>query len=363
MNTSKDPLDVMHDLKPALMDQLAEDGYARHRHEDLARAAAEGYARGRVSVGHRGRSSARPGQRWRVLLTGGLAATAAAAVAAVMIMNGTPSPTTGGPHASSGVTLDARTFLLASANTASQASAATGAYWYTKERDFEPTATVKKQRFGAAYAETEESWAGADQVRTIVNEGVTFSFASSANAAKWKAAGSPPLATASGISTQPRASTYKIATHWGVGDVQLTIPGIRNLPTTAARLGALLRKDWNNQPDKATAVGLENPTYGQYLVQWADVLLSGPAQPGTRSAIYELLAEQPGVELIKGVTDPLSRVGTAVTDGAGDYLVINPSTAQLLAFTTYPLKPFTKIPANAGGTEAIVSMGWTNQLG
>jgi hypothetical protein len=263
----------------------------------------------------------------------------------------------------SGATLDARTFLLTSARTASQASAATGTYWYVKERDFEPTATIKKQQFGAAYAETEESWTGQSRARTVVDENVRFSFASRADAAKWKAAGEPKLATAAGFTTRPATSDYNIAMLLGVGKVRLSVTAIRNLPTTASALDALLRKDWKSEPDKAGAVGFKHPTYGLYLFEWAEQLLSSPARPGTRAAIFQLLARQPGVSVVKNVTDPLGRTGVAVADGAGDYLIISPANADLLATTTYPVKPGTKIQATGGGTEAIESTGWTNQLG
>jgi hypothetical protein len=63
------------------------------------------------------------------------------------------------------------------------------------------------------------------------------------------------------------------------------------------------------------------------------------------------------------VTDPLGRVGTAVGDGDGNYLIIGPATAKVLAVTTYPVHPGSTIPATAVGTEAYETMGWTNQLG
>ena len=364
VNTTKDPLHFVQNLRPAALDQLAEEGYARHRHADLARAAAEGHAPGRTGGARPRQWPARPGRHRWGLLTAGVAVAAAAAVAAVIITGGTsgPKPRTSASGAAA-VTLDARTFLLASARTASQAPPAAGTYWYVKERDFEPAATIKKQQFGAAYAETEESWTGQSRARTVVNEGVRFSFASKAGAAKWKAAGEPKLATARGASTQPVTSDYRITMRSGVGRVQLSVTGFRNLPTTVSALGALLRKDWNSEPDKAAAVGFRNPTYGVYLIQWAGVLLASPARPGTRAAVFQLLAGQPGVTLTKDVTDPLGRTGVAVSDGAGDYLIINPANARLLATTTYPVKPGTKVPGTGGGTEAIESMSWTNQLG
>jgi hypothetical protein len=37
------------------------------------------------------------------------------------------------------------------------------------------------------------------------------------------------------------------------------------------------------------------------------------------------------------VTDPLGRVGAAIGDGEGDYMIIDPATAMVLDQTTYPV--------------------------
>jgi hypothetical protein len=137
---------------------------------------------------------------------------------------------------------------------------------------------------------------------------------------------------------------------------------MQQLPVTAPALGRLLQKMWNGQPDKAAAVGLPHPTFGQYLVGWADMLLTGPARPGTRAAIYQLLAGQHGIMVVDKVTDPLGRAGNAIGDGAGDYLLIDPATAQLLAYTTIPVHPHTRI-ASTGSIEVYEVIGWTSQLG
>jgi hypothetical protein len=62
------------------------------------------------------------------------------------------------------------------------------------------------------------------------------------------------------------------------------------------------------------------------------------------------------------VTDPLGRVGAAIGDGEGDYMIIDPATAMVLDQITYPVHQGRAIPATAGGTEAYEAMGWTNRL-
>jgi hypothetical protein len=368
MNTMDDPLKLVTDLAPAMLDKLADDGWARHRHGDLARAAAE--CPGHLSSS-RGRRQFPAGRDWprRRLLTGGIAVTAAAAVAvAAVVLGGAPSasrPRHSSPGAVLGVPQSARSFLLASAVKAASAPAAPGAYWYTRTRVVEATVakTSTRKYFlpGITYAATEESWSGQTRSRTIVNENLSFSFASAAVKAKWRALGEPPLATASGTSTQPATSNYNMTFRYGPG-YKLTMARIERLPTTAAGLDMTLRRMWNSIPDKAGTVGGPHPTFGQYLVLWADTLLTGPAMPGTRAAMYRLLAQQPGIRIIQPVTDPLGRAGVAVADGEGYYLIIDPQTAQELASTSHPVHANSTI-AMTSGVSVVEATGWTSQIG
>ena len=84
------------------------------------------------------------------------------------------------------------------------------------------------------------------------------------------------------------------------------------------------------QPAAGGHRGTAEPSYGEYLFQVASALLTGPVTQATKAAVYELLAEQPGLTGAVKVTDPLGRAGTAVGDGSGNYLIINPATAGVL---------------------------------
>ena len=356
MNRTIDPLQIVADLEPVVLSQLADDGYARRRHDDLTRAFAEGT---RTSRRYRRQpqsrlAAARPG--WPLLTAGG-AVIAAAAVAAVAVAASVP----GSLAPSRDSALSARGFLLASADTAIKAPASTGKYWYTRERDFEPTAThAKSLAFGASFAATEESWIGQNKARTVVNEKLVFSFASAADKAKWEAAGSPKLAGPAGFgSTGPVTSNYDIGFRWGVGKHQLTIAGLRQLPTTAATLGRLLHRMWMSPPDPARTLGI--PSFSQFVFQWTDAVLTGPSSPATRAAMYQVLAGQRGITIVAKVIDPLGRPGNAIGDGIGDFLIIDPGTAQLLAYTTAPVHAHTEITGT--GTEVYAAQGWTDLLG
>lgn len=363
-----DKLDsVVAGLQPASLERLAEEGYARNRHDDLAKMAAE-----RRPAGDAGAGRMRPrANRWPVLAGGAAAVGTAAAVAVTLTLPaGRPAPPgMSGASPDKSAAQTTASVLLTTATVAARSPAGAGAYWYVRERDYQRAVARGKDKkakarfFGATVAATEESWTGQRRARMIVNEDLAFTFASAADKARWVAAGRPALSTPAGIGvTKPVTSDYSITLHWGVGGHQLSVAGFRKLPVTAGELGKLLREWWATEPDKAGAVGFENPTYAQYLVQWADALLTGPARPGTRAAIYRLLAAQPGLKLIPAVTDPLGRKGFAVGDGGGDYLVIQPATARLLAYASHPVRAGSVMSASEG-LEVYEASGWAVKLG
>jgi hypothetical protein len=315
----------------------------------------------------------------RFVAAGAIAVTAAAAAAAALLVTGAPAshPRPAPASAGAGGTgPSARAFLLASAVTVASAPATTGTYWYSRTRTVEPTmpitghgtvpTTGKSPRKillpGITFTSTEESWSGQDHTRTIVDENVAFTFASPQVKAEWVALGRPPLATAQGTSTRPFASDYAMSFHYGPG-AGLDFSAVRRLPVTASGLGAVLLKMWNAIPDakKAEVVGVPQPTFGQYLGAWAGALIDGPATPGTKAAAYRLLAGQPGVTVIPSVTDPLGRTGVAI-DVTGNYLIIDPRTAQVLASTVSPVLPHSTVGWTSG-VSVVLSEGWTSQAG
>lgn len=381
MNLIEDPQRVVADLRPATFDQQAEEGYRRRRSIDLAcvfaqQAAARPYRR-RLAVG-------RP-----PVLIGAVAGLAAAAVAAAVVITlpsphghqpaGAPAGNSPGSASTSTSASGSQAILLTAAHTAASRPAATGTYWYVKERDFEPTApsvqgprpkfkpVAKSPDYGAAYAATEESWTSATRTRTVVNEGLVFNFASAADKAKWQAAGSPRLANPAGTSgrTGPVTSNYAFGGYsTNAGAIKVSLATARKLPTTPGQLDAILRKAWQKLTlaQQQATVGQPQPTYAEYVFQEAAALLTGPVTPGTRGAVYELLAKQPGLTTAIKVTDPLGRVGIAIGSDSENFLVISPVTAEVLDQTSYPVSPGATIPATGYGTEAYLSLNWTNQL-
>jgi hypothetical protein len=372
-----DETKLVTNLEPATFTIMAEDGYVRRRDHDLARVLTLAEAPARLNVRRRRVTS----------LTAGLTATAAAAAAVAVVLAQAPAPRPG-THPRTGTPavaapVSARAFLLTSAVQAAHTPAASGTYWYIRERDY--TATVArpkepavlrgstpakkkilpKQRdeFGARLAYSEDSWMGRDRARTITNEDVAVTFATPAGEAAWKAAGSPPLLTAYGTSRQPVTSDYHMSFHWGPGSAQFTWDDLRQL-RTAGQLDAVLRRMWDREPDKFGQFG--STSYSEYVFEWTAQLLTAPVQPTIRAAIYQLLAAQPGLIDVGTVLVPDGRTGTglAVSGGAGDFLIIDPGTAQAVAEGTGTLHQGETItPASVSSLEEYETMGWTSQLG
>jgi hypothetical protein len=368
MTRMGDPLKIVTDLRPAALDHLIEHGYAQHRDADLARAAADRAVH--RPPARRRRSRAGPGRPYWYLVAG-IAVTAAAAAVAAVVLAGVPSaarprtsPSAAVPSAAAG----AQRFLLASAAIAAQAPVATGTYWYIRTRDFWPSVTIKKKSYGAIVASTAEDWYGQIHARETHNEDVSFSFVSAADEARWQAAGKPLLATESSTFGSTRPETrYFAQIFWPVpGDFQaLSLREMRQLPATEAGLRAMVLRMWNGPDETELKQGIRGParpTYDSFLVGWANVILTGPTMPGTKAAIYQLLAGRPGLKIISSVTDPLGRTGIAVTDGR-IYLLIDPQTAQPLALTEQPVHANSVISAAQGVVRVFEEMGWTNKIG
>jgi hypothetical protein len=381
MNLTEDPLQVVADLRPAGHDRLADEAYARNRAVDLARALGESGATTR----HGGLRVLTGSRRGRVLASTGVGLVAAAVAAALVITvpssHGHPALGTSGARTGTVVNgaSGSQAILLTAAHTAAAGPAATGTYWYVKERDFEPTTFRKPGKrlkfepapkdpgFGASFAATEESWTGASRTRTIVNENLAFNFASAAGQAKWKAAGEPPLVNPTGKSglTGPVTSNYTFGGYsYNAGTIKVSISTARKLPTTPGKLNTLLLGQWKSMSpaQQQAAVGLAKPTYAEYIFQVAGALLTGPVTPGTKAAVFGLLAKQPGLSVAKEVADPLGRVGIAIGNDSVGYLVIDPITADVLDLTSAPVRAHATIPATRFGTEAYLSLNWTNRL-
>jgi hypothetical protein len=233
MNLREDSLKVVADLQSASLDRLAEEGYARRRAGDLGRLLSEPSGQARRD---RHLTVVRV-PRGRVLAAAGAGLAAAAVATAVILVPSAPGHPAAGPGAQGKQGRPAAglpAILLTAAHVAAGRQAATGLYWYVKERDFEPTATHTKTLFGASYGATQETWTGATRIRTIVNEKLVFSFATAADKARWQAAGEPQLSNPAGFGrTGPVTSNYDFGGYsYNIGAIKVSLASARKLPTT-----------------------------------------------------------------------------------------------------------------------------------
>ncbi|GII58516.1 hypothetical protein Pth03_69050 [Planotetraspora thailandica] len=90
-----------------------------------------------------------------------------------------------------------------------------------------------------------------------------------------------------------------------------------------------------------------------------------PTTPGTRAALYQILADSPSVKVTGQITDRQGRTGMAVsaycaTDGITSRLVVDPATAQLL---DSEVLPGTLAEHSTGDYVSLERQGWVNRIG
>ncbi|MEV4008488.1 hypothetical protein [Actinomadura sp. NPDC049753] len=363
-------------LKPAAVAELADDAYARR--PDVAQVRARADA---STVNSRLVPARRPVRR---LALAGVAAVAVAATAlAVAVPSDGPGDAPGAGHDG---TLDTRTFLLASATTAAKQPATRGTCWYKRTRmwqdimPFKPGAGVptpagkpmgRLQNFQARTASSVEDWACA-QAGTGMRFGtngpldIKVTFPTKKDEAAWKAAGSPPLDVNDGTTvSKPRMVTYSKGSHLVnpvIGSHEIEWKTIAKLPATDSALESYLRRLWR-QDRRGGAHGYTAPAdFGQYVFVSAWDLFMAPTTPGTRAALYRILARTPSVHVTGQITDRLGRPGVAITaKGTSVRLVVDRKTAHLLDFEDQ----YTALPGKKAGSEylAFESQGWVNKLG
>jgi hypothetical protein len=117
--------------------------------------------------------------------------------------------------------------------------------------------------------------------------------------------------------------TKQFTAIWEVGLSSVDWDGLDHLPTNVARLKTLLLAGGS----------------GRAFDQIAYLLGESPARPALRAALYQVLAQLPGVQLKGAVKDSVGRTGTAIEFAQGNVypegdvmerLIIDPKTGLLL---------------------------------
>jgi hypothetical protein len=366
---------------------LADDGYRRNRDADLARIL--GTVREPVRADRRlTRRSRRP-----VLVLAGTVAAAAVVAGLVAVPGGgSGHEPVRRPPASPRV-LDARSFLLASANiTAKAPASAHGNYWYSQIREVERARQPGKRSgiggsstngaprsgpyfpFHAYVSVTWENWDPYEQGRPsrTVDRDITPSFATPADKAAWQRAGSPSLTDMKPFS----ADSHTNEPYLELGPRGTTMADLPKLPVTAAGLEKLVRADrarTHRQLSRLHATG-QQLSYLEDVYNAALAIITSPAPPEVRAAAYRMLAEQRSIQALGNVRDGLGRPGVALAVPVRrrtphgmvkgeEHLIVDPGSAEVLAREFYPIERNGTVASAPDRSTLMISAGWTDRIG
>jgi hypothetical protein len=363
--------EVIHALKPTMVDELTDAAYERR--PDAA------YIRTRA-----GTFTPRPRRTVRRLAvaTGAVAAVTATAVLAATALSGGGTARKDVPRPSPAI--DTRAFLLASADTVAKQPATHGTCWYSRTRmwqDIMPTKAGPRvptpkagaaRTFQARTASSTEDWkctlpgGTGMRFRTHLPLDVRVTFPTAKDRAAWRASGSPPLDVNGGTTaTRPFTTTYDKGSHLVnplIGSHEIEWKTIAGLPATRSGLEKYLRRLWQ-EDRKGGAHGYTAPDFGLYVFVSAWDLFMAPTTPGTRAALYRVLADCPSVHVTGRINDREGRAGVVITaQGADVRLVVDPATAQLLDFEELHRD---RPDARTGGSDylAFERQGWVDRIG
>ncbi|GIH65249.1 CU044_5270 family protein [Microbispora siamensis] len=331
MNTDE----LIRALRP---DDLLDETYHRRREADLARIFADLPARRPSSV------------RARLVLAGaaaaGFAVVAVPAVVAGVAVSHKAEEPAGSRVASAPpsratplVTLDARSFLLAGADNAARADGKAGRFWYSRQRTYEPRPS------GRILVSTTETWYDGATGRGRMTTGPDIEVGAGEGARRAK--------------PTPRTQDFRMKLQLNIGGEDLSQDDLWRLPREVEGLRRWLAAHRRDEP---------NVDFTFWMTR---LMLSSPTTPATRAAMLRILADQPGLRLERGVTDPIGRPGAAVVSADGaNRLIVDESGARLLAEeyngpdrgerragrTVYP-------GARKGEKTVYEASGWTDEIG
>ena len=177
-----------------------------------------------------------------------------------------------------------------------------------------PAAPVSSSRndYCVLVPEHRQIWIGADYSGRILESFGTPQFLSPADEAAWEASGSPLLGNSdSDVTFGPHA----------LGDGP---PGFSALPTDPTELARMI---------SSRQIESGPPGPAEDFNQIGDLLRETDASPALRSALYQVAATIPGVELLGNVPNHAGTVGIGVAytdDGVRNELIFDPTTSALL---------------------------------
>jgi hypothetical protein len=258
-----------------------------------------------------------PRQRPRLVLTGAALVAIGTACALVITVVGSGNPITKAPPAGA---LERLAQVAAAAP--AQGAPGPGQYLYTdsietNESSTYPGSNDPASGFTALVPEHRQIWIGPDGSGRLYETFGTPQFLTPHDEANWVAAGRPSLGD-------------------GASDTVFDAGGLSTGPTT----------DLANLPTDPTALAQDissrkveggPPGAAEDFTQIGDLLRETAAPPALRSALYQVAAQLPGVEVLGTVTDHSGRHGIGVgytSHGVRNELIFDPSTSALMGEQT-----------------------------
>lgn len=354
---------LLHELRAGLPPARAE-----------ARARARGRLAARFEVGAQPLPRRRPAWRgWRLRLAA--AGACVALVAAVAILSGVFS---GGSRVEPAAAEILReTATVASAGHAPAAIPGPGQYLYKKFQRVELEGWIPVDQanpnqplgsmgglmtqpgaFNALMPTTQEWWTGNDMGGRVREVAGTPRFLSDEEQSRWEAAGSPLPSPFDPDYQRKYSEAFKDAIELRRGVVDREVPAIAGVPKNrlfhfpdTSRLPTepkALRRAVESNQISVTGFNLLNPK-AKHLdaeetkEQLLNILVEGTLNtPQLRAAIFNALAELPGIDVYTDATDSLGREGysiRSINKYGGLEFIFDPDTAEILAQRSFLTKP------------------------
>jgi hypothetical protein len=321
----------------------------------------------RVSVSHRGR----PFKKW--ILVG--AAAAIALIAAQVV----PGTLTGPPSAAAAVLTQAAT----TAGNQPPVVLGPGQYLYSETRTLQSTTWAlgnnePSWQFDTTQDETVQNWEAADgSGRELITYNGPVQFTTPASREGWVLSGKPSIAsptnTSSGQLDTPLIASSRVGVAVPTRD---GTPGEQpaedsSLPTDANALRRVIQAGGSGIPP-SVAANISDPSTPAGTFGTAAEILETPAtgiSPALRSALFQVMANVPGVRLLGQATDRVGRSGTEIASPIDSFgfrfeIVIDRSTGQLLQTQDVLVAPSELSPLDQKyfGDRKGEAQGWTDYL-
>jgi hypothetical protein len=222
-----------------------------------------------------------------------------------------------------------------------------GQYQYTNSLSLASVETVYKSQYPyfVNYVSQSQAWVGPDGSGRLLQTWSDPTFPTVHDRSNWILSGSPSLA---------QAPTNQIS---GAGTMVNGPTDMWTLPTSPTKLAALI---------SSRTIEYGPPGPSEDFVQVGDLLRDTDAPPSVRSALFEVAAKIPGVQLLGPTKDHLGRVGVGLAysqappdralGSQGLYeLIFDPTTSVLLGEQTVVINPSTGVKTITNWTSYVAT--------